>query len=137
MDFETVWVWLAPILKCVGILLIGHYVVVYITKLVGKGFRKGNLDASLTKFLLKTLNIVLHILVVLSALSAIGVSTGGILAAFSAVALAVAVALKDSLGNVAGGILLLISPRFSTGDYIEAEDDAGFVISVDLLLDLV
>ena len=55
------------------------------------------------------------------------------LAALSAVAVAVSVALKDSLSNVAGGILLLISPRFVSGDYILAGGDEGTVERVDLL----
>ena len=66
-------------------------------------------------------------------LNTIGISTNGVLAALSAAALAVAVALKDSLGNVAGGILMLISPRFLSGDYIEAGGDEGTVVGVDLL----
>lgn len=133
MDWETVSTWLGPLLKCLGVLVIGHYIAVYVLKLVNRGFKKGNLDVSLTKFISKTLNIVMHVLIILSALSTIGISTSGILAAFSAVALAVAVALKDSLSNVAGGILLLISPRFATGDFIETESESGTVLSVDLL----
>ena len=66
-------------------------------------------------------------------LSALGISTTGLLAALSAVAVGVGVALKDSLSNIAGGILLLVSPRFLTGDYIESEGDGGTVINVDLL----
>ena len=43
------------------------------------------------------------------------------------------VVLKDSISNVMGGILLLVSPRFSTGDYISVGSEEGTVISVDLL----
>lgn len=75
----------------------------------------------------------LYIFVVVAGLNSIGVSTSGIVAALSAGAVAVAVALKDSLSNVAGGILLLLSPRFATGDYIAAGGDEGTVLTVDLL----
>ena len=70
---------------------------------------------------------------VLAALDSIGVSTSSMVAGLSAAVVAVGVALKDSLGNIAGGILLLFSPRFSTGDYIAAGGDEGTVISIELL----
>ena len=46
---------------------------------------------------------------------------------------AVALALKDSLGRNAGGIIILITKRFETGDYIEITGDEGTVTQVDLM----
>lgn len=122
-----------PFIKALLILLIGHFVIVYIKKIVKHPLKKKNVDESFADFLLKTISTVLHTVVVLSALSTIGISTSGLIAALSAAVVAIGVALKDSLGNVAGGILLLISPRFATGDFIEANDDSGTVLKVDLL----
>lgn len=133
MTFEKIWGYAAPFLKMALILIIGHILIVYLIKIVSRSLNKSKLDPSLIGFTRKTLNIVLHLIVIISALTAIGVSTTGLIAAFSAVAVGVSVALKDSLSNVAGGILLLLSPRFSTGDYIEAGGDEGTVVSVDLL----
>lgn len=137
LTLTTLWAVVAPFVKMAAILLIGHYLIVYLLRIADSGFKKANLDPSLSKFLHKAIDIVLHIFVILSALSAIGVSTTGLLAAMSAAAVAVGVALKDSLSNVAGGILLLIAPRFSTGDYIEAGGDGGVVLNVDLLHTLI
>lgn len=131
--WEKVWAVLAPFAKMALILVIGHFFIVYLLKIINKGFNKSKFDESLTKFLSKAIKIVLYMVLAISALNAIGVSTSGIIAAFSAGAVAVAVALKDSLSNVAGGILLLISPRFVTGDYIAADGDEGTVLTVDLL----
>lgn len=126
---KTAW----PVIEAILILVIGHFAVRYLLKLLRKTLEKSKLDQSLDKFIIKALNIVLHVLLVIAALSAIGVSTTGVIAVLSAAAVAVSVGLKDSLSNVAGGILLLISPRFKTGDYIEAGGDEGTVLSVDLL----
>lgn len=122
-----------PVIKMLLILIIGHFAVKYILKLIQKALTKSNVDISLSRFCIKATNIILHILIILSALNSIGISTTGILAAFSAAAIAVSLALKDSLSNVAGGILLLISPRFVTGDYISAGGREGNVLGVDLL----
>lgn len=130
---ENAWNILKPVIKMVLILLIGHFIISYVMRIIKRAFGHGKLDKSLAEFLLKTINTVLHILIILSALNTIGISTTGLLAALSAAAVAVAVALKDSLGNVAGGILLLVSPRFLCGDYIEAGGDEGTVVQVDLL----
>ena len=133
MDYEKILSVSMPFIKAGLILLVGHIIIVYIVKLIKRGFWKSSMDESLAKFLAKAINITLHSLICLSAISSLGISTTGLVAALSAGVVAVGVALKDSLGNIAGGILLLISPRFVTGDYIETENDGGTVISVDLL----
>ena len=121
------------LLKAALILIIGHYAVVFIIKLLTKSFEKVKMDVSLEKFFLKVVNIALHIIVLLSALNAMGISTTGLLAALSGAVVAVALALKDSLGSIAGGIIILLTKRFETGDYIEINGDEGTVTQVDLM----
>lgn len=133
ITLSAIWAAAAPFVKMAAILLIGHFLTAYLLKILDRGFQKSHLDQSLKRFLHKTVNITAHLIIILSALNAIGISTTGLLAALSAAGVAVAVALKDSLSNVAGGILLLIAPRFSTGDYIQAGGDEGTVLDVDLL----
>lgn len=132
-SWEKLKVYTDPMLKAFLIFIIGYIIVKCITRIFKRALYKTSIDKSLVKFIVKTVKIILYILVIMSSLSSIGVSTSGVLAALSAAAVGVAVALKDSLSNVAGGILLLISPRFTTGDYIEVLPDSGTVISVDLL----
>lgn len=133
MEFKELWVYIAPVVKMLLIFLVGHFLIVYLVKIISKSLSKSKLDPSLIRFVKRSVKIICYTLVILSALSAIGISTTGIIAAMSAAAVAVAVALKDSLSNVAGGILLLISPRFVTDDFIETEGYSGKVIDVDLL----
>lgn len=116
-----------------AIIVAGIFITFLIGKIFKRALKKTSLDPSLQKFLVKSILIVLYSLTILSALSSIGISTTGVVAVFSAAAVAIAVALKDSLGNVAGGILLLVSPRFYTGDYIIVEGDEGTVLNIDLL----
>ena len=121
------------LLKAALILIIGHYAVVFIVKLLTKSFERIKKDDSLEKFFLKVVNITLHIIVLLSALNALGISTTGLLAALSGAVVAVALALKDSHGRIAGGIIILLTKRFETGDYIEINGDEGTVVQVDLM----
>ncbi len=131
--WEKLLTFAMPFIKMLAILLIGHIIIKIFLKFIKKVLNRSKFDESLKKFIIKTTNIVSHVLIILSALNSIGISTTGVLAALSAAALAVAVALKDSLSNIAGGILLLISPRFATGDFIETSSESGTVLTVDLL----
>lgn len=133
MNWENAAKLLGPLLKAALILAAGHVLIVYLVRLLNRALKRTSLDQSLIRFLGRAASIAAHVLVVLSALTVLGVSTTGVIAALSALAVGVSVALKDSLGNVAGGILLLISPRFVTGDFISADGDEGKVVDVDLL----
>ena len=132
-SWDKIKIYANPLIKMFLIIVIGHIIARILIRIFRKAFERSKIEQSLAKFFLKTINIVFHVLIFMSALSSIGVSSSGVLAALSAAAVGVAVALKDSLSNVAGGILLLVSPRFVTGDYIEVQGDSGTVISVDLL----
>ncbi len=133
ITWASVWAVVRPIVKMAVILLIGHLLIKYLMKLLGRLFAKSKLDTSLIKYCTKAATIVLYVFLLLAALDAIGVSTTSIVASMTAVAVAVGVALKDSLSNVAGGVWLLFSPRFATGDYIAADGDEGTVVSVELM----
>lgn len=115
------------------VLIVGHIIIRVLLKLLNKTLIRFNLDESLVRFFRKAINIVFHIFVILSALTTLGISTTGILAAMSAAAVAVSLALKDSLSNIASGILILISKPFATGDFIEVGDKSGTVIDIGMM----
>ncbi len=133
LSWASILAFLMPFLKTLIILLLGHFLIKYAVKLTTRAFSKSKFDPSLVKYCINALRIVAYIFIILSALDGVGVSTSSIVAALSASALAIGIALKDSLSNVAGGIWLLFSPRFATGDYIAAGGDEGTVLSVELL----
>ena len=116
------------------IILVGGY---FVTKLIlnikKKAMDKGKMDFSLEKFFINTIRIACYIILIISALSQLGISTTGILACFSAAVAAIALALKDSLSNIACGIILLFSKPFVTGDLIELGEYMGTVLQIDLI----
>lgn len=70
-----------------------------------------------------TLLLVLHVL---------GVNTAGIVAMVGAASLAVGLALKDALANIASGLLLLFLRPFKAGDYIECGSIKGSIVGIGL-----
>ena len=54
----------------------------------------------------------------IAALNAFGINTTGLLAALGAIGLAIGLALRDTLSNVAAGIPILVLRPFAVGDYV-------------------
>ena len=92
------------IIGSVLIIVIGWVIVGIIKRVITKPVEQTKFDPSFKRFLIKTVDIVLKVLIVLCAISNLGISTTGLIAALSAAAVAISLALKDSLGNIAGGI---------------------------------
>ena len=133
---EKVFDWIKagpPILIAVIVFVVGLIALFIVSKIITKALNRTKLDVSLQRFFVKTINIVVVILLLICSLSTAGISTTGLIAGFSAAGAAVALALKDSLSNLAGGIVLLITHPFVTGDYIEMGDKSGVVEQIDIL----
>lgn len=67
-----------------------------------------------------------------AALDKIGVTSSTLLAAFGAAGLAIALALKDTLANIAAGIMLLFVRSLQVGDYVELPGSAGTIEEIGL-----
>src|SRR5690554_7588443 len=111
---------LAIITLIVGLWLINRFVGVLDNKL-------GKKDPTLNKFLCGLAGAILKILLLVSVASMVGIATTSFVAIIGAAGLAVGLALQGSLGNFAGGVLILIFKPIKVGDAIEAQ---GFLVSV-------
>ncbi|MFR1723729.1 mechanosensitive ion channel family protein [Emergencia timonensis] len=114
-------------------LILGWIAIKIILRIEKKALAKSRLDEALHLFILKGTKVVLWILVIIAILPNLGISTGSFVAVLGAAGAAIALALKDSLGNIAGGIIILINKPFSRGDTIEVAGTMGMVDSIDLL----
>jgi small conductance mechanosensitive channel len=93
---------------------------------------KGGIDETLGRFLGNLIYILLIALIILTALSTLGINTTNFLAIIGAAGLAVGLALKDSLSNFAAGVMLVFFRPFKVGDYIDAAGIAGSVESIGI-----
>jgi small conductance mechanosensitive channel len=94
---------------------------------------KLRLEPLVTEFAITTAKVILYIVVIVSALSSLGIQTHSLVAAIGAAGLAVGLALQNSLSNLAAGILLAGNKVFKKLDYVEINGVAGKVESVGLL----
>ena len=111
----------------------GYGLIRLLMRISARMMARSKLDTSLQGFLLRVIKIVAYIVLIITVLSALDISTTGLIAGFSAAAAAVALALKDSLSNVAAGIILLFTHPFETGDFIAVNGEKGTVKRVDVI----
>ena len=73
-------------------------------------------------------------MVVLAAISKLGIQTTGLIAILGAAGLAVGLALQGSLSNFAAGVLIIIFRPFKIGDVIDAGGALGVVEEIGILV---
>lgn len=112
------------------IFLIGRIVAKSIVALVRRGMRQTKQDEMLIEFVASILGWVLLILVLVVSLSRLGLDTTSFVTILGAAGLAVGLALKDSLGNFAAGVMLILFRPFKAGDFVETAGTAGVVEEV-------
>lgn len=115
------------------ILVIGRWLANKIVKLAQGLMIRSRLDDTVSSFLSRLLHGVLLIIVVLAALSKVGVQTTSVIAILGGAALAVGLALKDQLSNFAAGILIVIFRPFVRGDVVQISSYTGKVTDITLI----
>ncbi|WP_179339159.1 mechanosensitive ion channel family protein [Winogradskyella ludwigii] len=121
--------------KVIGAILIwiiGSWVIKMLLKTVKKVMAKGDYDESLSKFLLNLINWILKIVLIIVVLGTVGVETTSFAAILAAAGLAIGLALQGSLGNFAGGVLIMIFKPIKIGDLIEAQGEIGVVKEIEI-----
>ena len=94
---------------------------------MAKFFIKKDFDPSLETFLMSLTSIALRILVIITALSQLGIEMTSFVALLGAAGLAIGMAFSGTLSNLAGGVMILFFKPYKVGDYIEAQGEIGHV----------
>ena len=122
-------------IKVIGAILIwiiGSWAIKKIMKGIRVVMTKRDYDESLQKFLLNLINWILKILLIITLLGTLGVPTTSFAAIIAAAGLAIGLALQGSLGNFAGGVLIMIFKPIKIGDLIEAQGEIGVVKEIEI-----
>ncbi len=110
------------------ILVVGYLVAVWVgrttTKLTARSHR---VDAILQPVIGSVVRYTIMIVVLVVALSQLGVQTASLLAVLGAAGLAIGLALQGTLSNIAAGMMLLWLRPFGINDYIECSAVTGTV----------
>lgn len=121
------------IIIAIIVLIVGLILTKISIKLMTKGFSKTKLDLTVVKFTTQVVKIVLYVLLVTIVLSLIGIPSTSIITIIGTAGVAIGLALQNSLSNVAGGFLLMITKPFKIGDYIISNGVEGTVSQISIL----
>ncbi len=124
--------WGISIITALVILIVGFWIANIITRSIKKLMIKREVDLSLVPFLNSLISTTLKILVVITALSQMGMEMTSFIAILGAAGFAIGMALSGTLQNFAGGVMILIFKPFKIGDYIEAQGHSGTVKHIQI-----
>lgn len=115
------------------IVVIGFAVINRVIRTFDKRLNKHKIDQSLHSFIKSISSFMLKAIILMIAASVMNIPLATFITILSAAGLAIGLALKDSLANFAGGILILIFRPFNVGDFIDLEGAMGTVKEIQLL----
>lgn len=125
---EHEWVW--RILVGIGIALVGLWLARWLARLLDRLMLRFAVDEIMRNFLRNLAYAIALVIVFIAALDFAGVPTTSLLAVVGAAGLAIGLALKDSLSNIASGVMLIALRPFHAGDSVQIAGLEGVVESV-------
>lgn len=123
---------LEKVMHVILLALIGVVVIRVILKLLDGMLARSKSLKSLSRYIHSVAKIAMAFILVLMVAEDVGIHTTSLVAMLSVAGLAVSLALQNTLSNVAGGIMLLVTNPFQVGDYVEADGVSGTVHAIDL-----
>lgn len=124
--------WGAKFLGALVLLLIGLRVAKWIAAVAERGLTRAEVEPIAVQFLRKVAYIALLVVLLLAVLQVVGVPMTSMIAVLGAAGLAVGLALKDSLSNIASGVMLVSLKPFRVGDIVTIAGETGKVESVSI-----
>ncbi|WP_170292286.1 mechanosensitive ion channel family protein [Xanthomonas maliensis] len=109
------------------ILVVGMWLAKQLSQWLHRALTRARIETTLTNFLRNVSYALLLVLVFVTALSKIGVPPTSLIAVLGAAGLAVGLALKDSLSNIAAGVMLIVLRPMRDGDHVVVAGQEGVV----------
>lgn len=120
------------LLIAIVILVVGWWLAGWSGKAIRKILTKSKTDAGLVTFLSSLATISLKVLVIITAVTQLGVQMTSFVAILGAAGLAIGMAFSGTLSNFAGGVMILLFKPFKVGDTILTQTHQGKVVEIQI-----
>jgi len=121
------------LLLTILVLLIAWLFTRIVRSLIGKMIKRiPSLDESVAKVITGICRVLIWVLAFLVILELFGINTASILTVLGAIGLAVGLAVKDSLSNIAAGLMLFFLRPYKVGDYVDCGSVSGTIKEMGL-----
>ena len=132
---EAILLSMIGFLKTAGIRILCATLIMFVGMFITKRFKAllsrthglEKLDLSTANFIKNTLVLALRVLVVVTALIALGIPATSFVTILASAGVTIGLALQGSLSNLAGGIMIMFFRPYSVGDHIRAMNTEGVV----------
>lgn len=122
--------WLVRGLIAIAIAVIGIWLARWVARAIDRVLQRFDVEIILRTFLRNVVYAACIVVVLIAALDFAGVPTTSLLAVLGAAGLAIGLAMKDSLSNIASGVMLIVLRPFHSGDYVQVAGIEGIIDSV-------
>lgn len=120
------------LIMAVLILVIGFWLAKFLAKAMRRILRTSHVDEGLITFSASFVSMVVKVLVVVTAITQLGVEMTSFVAILGAAGLAIGMAFSGTLSNFAGGIMILVLKPFKVGDTILTQGEKGEVKEIQI-----
>lgn len=116
----------------IAVLVIGFWLARFLSKTMVKVLQKRHVEESLVGFLRSMTSALIKTLVVVTAITQLGVEMTSFVAILGAAGFAIGMAFSGTLSNFAGGVMILLFKPFKVGDFVDVQGEQGTVHSIQI-----
>lgn len=124
---------LGKVMNALLVLLICMIIIRVLMKMLRRVMERAKVERALLNFTLSVCHVLLYILTGLIVADSLGIPISSLIAVFSVLGLAVSLAVQNTLSNLAGGLMILVSKPFVADHYVEAGGVGGTVKEIGLI----
>jgi small conductance mechanosensitive channel len=124
--------WAPRVAGAVAVLVVGWILAGWAKKVTRNALVRANVDAILVPFVAGVVHTLSVAMVVVAAITTLGVGTASFVAVLGAAGLAVALAFQGTFSNFAAGVMLLTFRPFRVGDFVEVGGTSGSVKEIGI-----
>lgn len=119
-------------LPTLAITVIGILMIRLIRRGVKKALERSKLEKAAHSLIRSLVSAVLYVVLIVAIASSLGLDITGLVAMASVFSLALSLAVQDILANVFGGMILLYTQPFHSGNYVEIAGQSGTVQEIGM-----
>jgi small conductance mechanosensitive channel len=135
MDYiPTIIAFGVNIVLAILLFFVGRLIIKCLCKIIRKRLERSNIDPGVLQFTNSFVRVALYVLLVFLIAQVVGVATSSAAALLASAGVAIGLAMQGSLGNMVGGVLILLLKPFVVGDYIIAHNggNEGKVMEISM-----
>lgn len=121
------------LLLALVLFLVGRKIIGIVKRMLNRSLERAGVELGVARFLKSLVEFGLYAVLLFMIAGQLGINTASIIALMGTASLALGLSLQESLGNFAGGVLILVMKPYRVGDYIVSSEGEGTVSMIGLV----